>query len=60
MTLVFFSEELGFSEDLPEEMVFVQNKGKTTDIICKGKGTPPLDIRYRSNDKLPGLLFPLL
>ena len=41
----YFAEELGFSENLSEEMVFRQDEGNTTEVICKGKGTPPLDIR---------------
>ena len=41
----YFAEELGFSEKLSEEMVFRQDEGNTTEVICKGKGTPPLDIR---------------
>ncbi|XP_063689223.1 ZP domain-containing protein-like [Bolinopsis microptera] len=47
---VDYSEELGFAEDLVEEMVFTQGKGKTTEIICKGEGTPPLDIRWYGED----------
>lgn len=48
---VDYSEELGFSEKLSEEMVFRQDEGNTTEVICKGKGTPPLDIRWYGPNK---------
>ncbi|KAL5270856.1 hypothetical protein ACHWQZ_G001503 [Mnemiopsis leidyi] len=51
---VDYTEELGFSKDLPEEFVFTQEEnGNRTEIICFGKGTPPLDVRwYGDNDTL--------
>ena len=44
--MIYSTEELGFSKDLPEEFVFTQEEnGNRTEIICFGKGTPPLDVR---------------